>query len=155
MKTGEVKLQLHWRGYIKFYAHFLHFSYFLVPIWHRIFPYVSTDFELVKNLYTESFMLLGGVNEFIRIYSTHIVRFWWNSVLSDLHIVLLGICELHENKHSFLFLRVWKVSMTRVLWNITTFFKTYSAFGNFYFITRQCSSCQILFDINHSSETRF
>jgi len=42
---------------------------------------VSSDFDLVKNLYSASFMLLGGVNVFIPIYSTLIVCFWWNSFL--------------------------------------------------------------------------
>jgi len=60
---------------MKFHAHFLHFSSNLGQIWHRIFVWVSTDFELVKNLYSESFMLLGGVNEFMHIYSALIFRF--------------------------------------------------------------------------------
>jgi len=36
--------------------------------------HISTDFDKVKNLYSPSFMLLGGVNECTPIHSTLIVR---------------------------------------------------------------------------------
>jgi hypothetical protein len=57
-------------------VHFLLFSSYLGQIWRRIFPQVYTEFELVKNLYSESSITVGVVNELIHTYCTLIVLFF-------------------------------------------------------------------------------